>query len=203
MSIQVVEQKVKDMVNKQELFTSVDVANAVKKDGVWVRNKNVAKLLRNFDFDSVSYEKSVIDVDGGRKATVYYPSFSDPDHYTDRSQKALTPDDVKANLPNGPIATDDDEEEEDKDDSNVVKEKRVCSVKKIRIPAKFVKKLKLRPGMKVKADRVNVDRILSKPLSNRLRVNADGRITISSGSLRNGNSKITICLMDNNTIKLT
>ena len=38
--------KIDEYVTKNEAFTSVDIANAIKTDGTWIRNRDVAAWLR-------------------------------------------------------------------------------------------------------------------------------------------------------------
>ena len=87
----VISDKVAEFVNKQELFTSVDVANAIKKDGTWIRNREVAGWLRNF-FSDPSYSRTLIPVDYGRnEATLYHPGFADTKDYKNYDAKAISP----------------------------------------------------------------------------------------------------------------
>jgi hypothetical protein len=77
-------------------FTSVDIANEVKKTGKWIRNREVAAELRNLfttgDTAFDGYDSGRIPVDSGSKtATLYLPCGSDPQDYKDRDQKALGP----------------------------------------------------------------------------------------------------------------
>lgn len=95
-----VQDVVKRFVGMGAKFTSVDVANEVKRSGVWRRNSDVASELRRIfragDCGLSAYEASVIDVlNGSRRATLYHLSGSDPDDYQDRDQRALRPSDVK------------------------------------------------------------------------------------------------------------
>jgi hypothetical protein len=88
--------KALEFTTKGKQFTSVDVANAIKGDGVWVRNREVAAFLREniFKVDS-TYTKEVIDVTlpngATAEATLYKPKWRDSGDYTDRSQKASPP----------------------------------------------------------------------------------------------------------------
>lgn len=87
------------------MFTSVDLANKVKKDGSWIRNREVAAWLRqNINANSgpgvPTYDTTMIDVeitDNGVQTTVearlYHPMGTDPDLYTGTDAVAVTPDD--------------------------------------------------------------------------------------------------------------
>lgn len=86
---------VQEFTAAKKQFTSVDIANEVKKTGKWIRNRDVAAELRALiGGDSVfdGYDTCRIPVDAGSKtATLYLPCGSDPQDYKDRDQKALGP----------------------------------------------------------------------------------------------------------------
>jgi len=87
---------VEEFTGGQKMFTSVDVANTVKRTYSWRRNRDVAAELRNLfsTGDSLfdGYDRCVIAVDGGAKnATLYLPCGSDPDDYKERDQRADRP----------------------------------------------------------------------------------------------------------------
>jgi hypothetical protein len=91
-----VKDAVKEFVSGKKLFTSVDVANEIKKAGVWRRNREVAHELRdlfsNGDDAFDGYDRCNIAVDAGSKtATLYLPCGADPEDYKDRDQKAIGP----------------------------------------------------------------------------------------------------------------
>lgn len=95
---------VKRFVGMGAKFTSVDVANEIKRSGVWRRNSDVAAELRRLfkagECGLGAYETSMISVSGSSKtATLYHLSGSDPDDYQDRDQRALGPSDVKLKVP--------------------------------------------------------------------------------------------------------
>lgn len=177
-TIDIVEGKVKSFINDKELFTSVDISNAVKRDGTWVSNRDVAKFLRNYDFSGTGYEKSRITVANGATASLYHPDYADPSHYNKTSQKALTPKDVNIGLQTPsvtPVTS----------AVNLSTEKKVsCTSAKIRIPAKIIKQLGWFPGDKVDSSKVDVSAVLDKSISNRIKVNSDGRINLSTASLK-------------------
>jgi len=90
---------VKRFVGMGTMFTSVDVANEVKRSGTWRRNSEVAievrRMFRDEECGLESYENDTINVLGGSKrAVLYHLSGTDPDDYQDRDQHALTPSDV-------------------------------------------------------------------------------------------------------------
>lgn len=81
------------------MFTSVEIANEVKRLGVWVRNSEVATYLRSASpFGIPAYNSTTInvEVDGGiRIAICYHLVFDDPMDYMPRDLKAITPDEFK------------------------------------------------------------------------------------------------------------
>lgn len=96
-----VKEAVREFVAGNKLFTSVDVANEIKKAGVWKRNRDVAAELRNLfasgDSAFDGYDRCNISVESGSKtATLYLPCGATPDDYTQRDQKALGPAVAKA-----------------------------------------------------------------------------------------------------------
>ena len=109
MSKQIVEEKVYGFVATGEAFTSVDVANAIKRDGEWVRNREVASWLRSDFLQSPTvangdYVQTMIDVGQGYRANLYHPFHFDVTNYAGKNQKALNPDEFNALHPQAVIA---------------------------------------------------------------------------------------------------
>jgi hypothetical protein len=82
--------------DSKKLFTSVDVANDIKKSGIWKRNRVVAAEIREMfsSGDGVfdGYDRAYINVDGDSKsAALYLPCGVNPDDYVERNQKAEVP----------------------------------------------------------------------------------------------------------------
>ncbi len=91
-----VKDAVREFVQGRKLFTSVDVANEIKKAGIWKRNRDVARELRDLfsSGDEVfdGYDRCNISVDSDSKtAALYLPCGADPEDYTERNQSALGP----------------------------------------------------------------------------------------------------------------
>jgi len=93
--------KVVEFITAQKMFTSVNIGNAIKKDGTWIANHDVAEWLRS-NFDTVnkeigdSYTSTSIPVNNDtERATLYYPFFADPINYNDRNAQATTPDEFE------------------------------------------------------------------------------------------------------------
>lgn len=177
-TLDLVGKKVKEFISKEVPFTSVDVANEIKEEGTWVKNREVARFLRNYDFSSTNYQTSNISVSNGRTARLYHPDFIDAETYDNTDQRALTPNEVGINVKSPAPAT-------------IADEKKVSSIGKIRIPAKLAQKVDLYPGQDVDPDKIDADSVLDKQVSRKLKVNADGRINIC-GPLKNGYKKVYV-----------
>lgn len=97
---QIIRETVKEFVENEKLFTSVDIGNAVKRKNLSmdVRNREVAAWLRkNTPTDDIlqDYDTVPISVNNGQHtATLYFPHWADPEDYASRDQKALGPDDI-------------------------------------------------------------------------------------------------------------
>lgn len=198
----VIQAKVEEFTNREEAFTSVDIANAIKEDGTWIRNRIVAAWLRN-NFDVEDYEKAMIDVGSGRQASLYHPDFYDPANYTGQNQKAINPDDFKELHPDADdvvTAVDttdtDDEEEQDFNENS-----RTVSVSKGRIwvPASIINQL----GMNTPGEEVDISKLdlTGKPT---LTVHEDCRISVASKDVNSGafldNDKITVSIKNGKAV---
>jgi hypothetical protein len=90
---QIIEDKVTAFVDDTKGFTSVDIANAIKTEGTWVRNRAVASWLRNWT-PPVGYSVTKISVSQGNnvaQANVYIPNTLAITDYVKTSQDAMTP----------------------------------------------------------------------------------------------------------------
>lgn len=89
-----IEAKVDEFVADEKGFTSVDICNAIKTDGTWVRNRDVAAWLRRWS-PPVGYGISKVTVilqgGGTKQAGVYLPNSLCIADYTATSQEAMTP----------------------------------------------------------------------------------------------------------------
>lgn len=91
----------KERIRSQKSFTSVDIANAIKRFGIYVRNTIIAERLKDCvcrwaDEENIKYKTEVINVDAGNKgvvkATLYLPDDGTAQSdYFDRDQKAISP----------------------------------------------------------------------------------------------------------------
>ena len=102
-----IQAKVDEFVAATKGFTSVDIANAIKTDGEWIGNREVAAWLRrwtppgNYGITKVEVELA----DGGTaRAGIYLPDTMAVKDYTATSQEAMTPDQFEALHGFNPVA---------------------------------------------------------------------------------------------------
>jgi hypothetical protein len=182
---QIIEAKVDEFISSNQMFTSVDISNAIKKDGTWISNSEVASFLRrNSAFIlSKQYSSSSIPVlNGQKRANLYYPIGSDTFDYQNRDQKALTP--QEAGLDPNAVPTSTVTQTQPVSLGSTVSSmgKRIkisaSLFDRLRIPAKIVAEIGLEPGDPVDVDSSCI--IVNRPLllSKNLKVHADGRISI-------------------------
>jgi len=89
-----VETKVNEFVTAEEGFTSMDICNAIKTDGTWVRNRDVAAWLRRWTAPiGYSISKVTVSLQSGasRQAGVYLPNSLCIQDYAKTQQTAMTP----------------------------------------------------------------------------------------------------------------
>ncbi len=95
-----IEATVDQFVNDEKGFTSVDIANAIKTEGTWVPNREVAAWLRrwtppsNYGITKVAVQ--VVDTGNTAQASVYLPNTLSAFDYTATSLEAMTPDQFEA-----------------------------------------------------------------------------------------------------------
>lgn len=88
---------IRNKISNQEMFTLLDVSNAVKNDGgdfySHTQIHDVAIPILDSLYPSFNYDVSVIDVQlkhgTPARANCYHPMGSDPNNYTNRNQEAL------------------------------------------------------------------------------------------------------------------
>lgn len=192
--------KVKDFVANETMFTSVDIANAIKKDGNWVRNIEVASWLReNFYKEDIllDYKTSPINVcDNTRSATLYLPKWADPEDYEDRNQDPLTPAEVDAikKQKNQKAPTPDIVDM--LNGTQAVMSKVIRSKERIKIPGSMIKKLGYVPGDQVPSDIVKTH----NNIPGRLIVNKDYRFSVPRSSVNWGKDPVKVILTQDNKI---
>jgi len=201
----VIEEKVKEFIGSNKMFTSVDIANSIKQDKVWIKNSDVASFLRAniVQLSSGQYNKILVDVLGGsKKANLYYPIGTDPFDYKDLDQVALTPVDIGVDpdpvagtqtIP--PINTISGTSNVNSGQSSDPRIKvRPDSQCRLRIPAVLVKQIGLNPGDHVDKSKILVN---NKDISTALTVRSDGRIEISRECVAWGDGPVYVVVKNN------
>jgi antitoxin component of MazEF toxin-antitoxin module/pterin-4a-carbinolamine dehydratase len=183
------------------MFTSVDISNAIKEDGTWIMNRDVATFLRRYDFSNDSYERTVIVVTPNGKtarATLYHPDYADPSNYVKTNQKTLKKAEVDTKHPptlvtqqQSVIVLTTATQASLPAIINSTNEMYECIVReRFRIPKNVVKAIGLKPGDKV--DITKIDATLLSKISDKLVVTKDGRINIMAKNLKNRVSNIFV-----------
>lgn len=197
----VVQAKVMNFVSNQKMFTSVHVANAIKTDGHWVKNSDVACWLRdNLNFIAPHYMSTAIAVSGAAgsgRANLYHPSASDPSTFTDTNLDAMTPDEFKRIHGVDPFAQ---SAFSTTTVAPILNSQKITlyecvsrdKSRRIRIPASIVKKIGLTPHSKVTDKKFAI-----KNIPEGLRVHADGRISIPRHCTNVSHGNVKIYLKDN------
>lgn len=215
-----IELKVKSFIEKDIMFTSVDISNAIKSDGIFIRNVVVAEWLRKncSDVDLFSdYSVTSINLDNGHRANLYHPTHLNADDYKARGQKALTPVDVdkirgkavakifssvpskqqaKANAKRNPAMGNNSKAAYGtKVSVSQVSDKKylINSEERIKIPAAIIRKLGWKPGDKIKTDKVVAK---NAKLPDRLVVNADYRVSIPRSCVPWGTAPVKVYIED-------
>lgn len=196
-SAQTIENKTNEFIKNQDAFTSVDIGNAVKKDGAWIRNRDIANWLRK-NFQDQNYQRSNITVEGNRAATLYHPDFMDAENYEDTEQQAISFNQFKQMFPKATTQNQTTQNQTPRVSSKPAsqpssKSKRIStSNKRIRIPAVIVRQLGWKPG-----DLVDSLKIVTQYgcTSRKHRVHKDGRVHIHVGAIdkTQDNFKVEIC----------
>jgi hypothetical protein len=200
--------KVESFVKSEQMFTSVDIANSIKKDGSWVRNADVALWLRDNFYGSdifLDYKTSPVAVcNNSRSATLYAPEWCDPDNYTNRNQEAITPNDfdqlknkkVAAAPKTDPVDIVDMLSGKKTPKASVTLYKVIKSKERIKIPGAIIRKLGYAPGDKVPNDIVKSHSSIPGDLI----VNKDYRFSIPRSAVKWGTDPILVLLTSDNKI---
>lgn len=208
-----IRETVQKFINEEEMFTSVDIANAIKKEGIWVRNTEVRDWLRtNYDFDDTfeNYESDRIPVcNGTRYATVYLPAYRNADEYEPTNQKPLTPSEVEAirrakdgsdDIDSTPDSSSNKSQYKKMDVADLLDdtelERVIYSHERIKIPGAMIRKMGYKPGD-------NVDPAVIKthsPIPKKLKVNKDFRLSIPRQCVKWGVSPVKVKLKENKEI---
>jgi hypothetical protein len=198
-------EKVTEAIIANKMFTSVDIANAVKREGLWVRNHEVRNWLQdNFMNKSLfqDYAISQISVcNNSSFASLYHPALNDPNDYLDRDQRPLTPDDVKAIQKanagkvksaadiNKILATSDGDEDEE-DDSTIEMSVVLNSFERLKIPGCMIRTLGWKPGQIVDPALI----LTTSTIPGKLKVNDDYRVSIPRNAVPWGISPVKVML---------
>jgi hypothetical protein len=197
--------KAVELIKDQKMFTSVDLANAIKKDGNWIRNIEVASWLREnyrkLD-EFLEYKTTPIQVcSNTRSATLYFPEGSNPDLYSNRDQEPLTQvevDDIRKKKTS--VKKSPDKKVTDivdlLNDSKTVLSAVISSKERIKIPGSMIKKLGYNPGDKIPPDIVKS----TYKIPGNLIVNKDCRLSIPRSVVNWGTDPIKVILTNDNKI---
>jgi DNA-binding CsgD family transcriptional regulator len=99
MDTQIINQVLTDFMLQDKIFTSVDVANEVKRCGKWISNTDVAAYLRLTVINlsnqiQIAYKQETISVTtnkGQTTASIYLPVNANVSSYQGTDQSAMTP----------------------------------------------------------------------------------------------------------------
>jgi len=93
-----IQAKVDEFVKDTKGFTSVDIGNAIKTDGTWISNREVAAFLRRWT-PPANYGITKVSVDlpdgGTAMAGVYLPDTMAVADYTATKQEAMKPEEFE------------------------------------------------------------------------------------------------------------
>jgi hypothetical protein len=188
-------------VEKDFMFTSMDISQTIKKGGKFVRNSTVRDWLRDNFWDLVneassgnlftdpnipekigSYETCSIQVRGGTAyATLYKPDWADEEDYGTRNLVPMTPSEVNKIVTGAAIKKDSkpaDPDITDLMDGKVdIVSRSINSLERIKIPGAMAKRLGWSEGTVIDKDKAKLIKT-DKPLPDGLKVNKDLRISI-------------------------
>lgn len=211
-AVTIIKSTVDTFVKANKMFTSVDITNAIKSNGTWIRNSIVANWLRN-EFDEHLYTTSTIAVNyGNDRASLYYPLHENPANYMNTNLESIDP--FKFKDING-YAIDDDRAKPENAacksvaktvtakpvntvlNTNTVKKMGVNiphkvykSVDRLRIPASLVKAAGMTPYSRVKTSKISI------VVPDTLRVHSDGRISLPRNCTNLGSGPLKVGVVD-------
>ncbi|MDO8640249.1 MAG: hypothetical protein Q7R33_01785 [Nitrosarchaeum sp.] len=186
----VIKDKVAKFIKTKKSFTSVDVSNAIKTDGIWVSNSIVANWLRKHFYDvrvfPQSYHRTQITVDNSNSAYLYHHNLSRQSDYKNRNLTAITPLEFKTIV--NKLQT---KSSVNKLNANLEKIV-VVSNGRINIPTSIIKAAGLRPG------NINPAKF-AIPLPIHLTISNDYRLSIAASYLKQkpmNSTKVKISLIN-------
>lgn len=199
-------EKVTEFIKEDKMFTSVDIANAVKADGLWVRNREVREWLQENFTDKTIFSNYVISqikvCNNSTFASLYHPVLIDPNSYINRDLHPLTPDEVKAiakaklgtikdsaapdikNMLKDPSSYD-EEDEEDVEMSIVIR-----SLQRIKIPGSMIRAIGWVPQQTIDPALI----LTTNVISGDLKVNDDYRVSIPRSAVPWGTDPVLVML---------
>lgn len=189
--------KLNEFIKENKMFTSVDLANAVKADGIWVRNRDIRDWLKSRFEDKGLFQdyaiSSIYVCNGTSVASLYHPLFCDPNDYLDRDQRPLTPDEVKQIQKDHEAKKVDfnklmpnDVDEEDNIELSVV----LRSIQRLKIPGSLIRAMGWVPGQVVDTSKIHT----KEALPTTLKVNDDYRVSIPRSSVPWGTKPVRVLL---------
>ena len=201
-------EKATKFIKDGKMFTSVDLANAVKLEGLWVRNREVKDWLHeHFDDQDlfVGYTISQIPVcSGSAFASLYHPLQASPDHYLDRNLRPLTPDEVRT-IAKTKVGTVKDSQQadlndilpdpidEDDEDLNDVSDEMcivIRSKQRLKIPGAIIRELGWFPGQTIDPALIETEKVINGTLE----VNSDYRVSIPRSAVPWGTDPVKVIL---------
>lgn len=201
-----VQEKVIEFIRAGKLFTSVDIANAVKNEGLWIRNREVRDWLHDHFSDKSIFENYIISnitvCNGSSAASLYHPDTLDPSLYVETNQRTLTPDEVRAiaKAKAGKVKTSmapdikkmlvqpsfDDDDDKPTVDMEIV----IRSTERIKIPGAMIRKLGWIPGQTVDPALI----LTTNAIAGDLTVNNDYRVSIPRSAVPWGTNPVKVML---------
>jgi len=210
-------EKVKEFIDQEQMFTSIDIANALKNDGLWIRNIEVRDWLhKNFQNKDLfkGYIVSPISVMNNNKASLYHPALGNPEDYQERNQLPFTPDQVKAiqkvkkgqyksdldikKILNPPKISNKSSRTVNKNGKKLRKSSLnsdsvvLCSKDRLRIPAAYIRKIGWKPGDKIDPSVILTTKVISSDIT----VNYDNRVSIPRNSVPWGEKPVKVSYKD-------
>lgn len=193
----IIKKTVYKYVERDEMFTSLDISQDIKRKGKFIRNVTVRNWLKDNFYECVNeanscnvisnpnipskfahYESKSIKVDRGSKwATLYKPDFKYAYDYITRDQVPLTPVEV-ARARKNPISSPKSPDIVDLMDSDIdIISRKINSLERIKIPGAIAKRLGWTAGTLIDDDKAKLIKT-DRPLPKGLKVSKDLRISI-------------------------
>lgn len=197
-----IQEVVESAVKSEKMFTSVDIANIIKNKGIWVRNREVRDWVRHAFSDNSRFPdymvSDILVCNDTTLTRLYHPVWEDPNNYTDRDQRAITPKEVKDiqkrltgtdkddAVPDiGDVLNNDDQDSTSNDDELSIV---ISSLDRLKIPGIIIRKLGWEPGDTIDPALIKSHKVIPATL----RVNNDYRVSIPRSSINWGTSPVKV-----------